>query len=103
MWYVVEGVSVLANAVGSLQWSMVKKDRWLLLRFLIWETDRLAGQDTFTPKKSVPHKFSLTVLCVGLYTVLVCFEKIKSFEDSDLCKRDLLQVRKFLASGIYSS
>ena len=63
----VEGVSALVNAVGSLQWSMVvgygvKKEKWMLLRFLIWETDRLAGQDTFTPKNSVPHKFGVTVL-----------------------------------------
>ena len=31
------------------------------------------------------------------------FDKIKSFEDLDLCKKDLLQVRKFLANGIYAS
>ena len=30
------------------------------------------------------------------------FDKIKSFEDLDLCKKDLLQVRKFLTNGIYA-
>ncbi len=66
---VVEGVSALVNAVGLLQWPMVvqcdaKKEKWMLLRFLIWEMDRLAIHNTFTPKKSVPHKFGLTVLFV---------------------------------------
>ncbi len=31
------------------------------------------------------------------------FDKIKSFEDLDLCKRDLLQVCKLKANGIYAS
>ena len=66
MWGVVEGVSALVIAVGLLKWLMVvpcgaKEEKWGLLRFLIWEMDRLAVQDTFTLKFSVPHKFGLTV------------------------------------------
>ena len=69
-WYctlcVIEGVSALVNTACLLRWSMMvlcaKKEKWMLLRFLIWETDRLVGQDTFTPKNSVPHKFGVTVL-----------------------------------------
>ena len=70
MWCVVEGVSVMVNVVGSLQllmsvwYGMMWCDKriWTLLRFLIWEMDRLVGRDNFTPKMSVLHKFDLTVL-----------------------------------------
>ena len=62
MWCMVEGVSALVNVVvnGCTMWC--KKGKWILLRFLIWETYRLVGQDTFDPKQSVPHKFGLTAL-----------------------------------------
>ena len=54
---------LLVRCDGRWVYNVVqKKEKWTLLRFLIWEMDHLVSQDTFTPKNSVPHKFGLTVL-----------------------------------------